>query len=825
MIDTLKEISIIQENMIQIPELLVPVGGSQQLIAAIENGADAVYLGGKFFNARQNASNFNDDELKKAIEYSHVRGANVYITLNTIINDLEMQEALEYANVVYQAGADAVIIQDIGFAGLVNKQLPQLPIHLSTQATVYNTEGVKIAERLGVSRVILARELSLIEIKNIVNESNIDIEVFAHGALCQCYSGQCYMSSMIGGRSGNRGKCAQPCRLPYTITSGTNDFNKEISNKGYYLSPKDLCTIEHLDKLIDTGIKCLKIEGRMKSSEYIAIVTSIYRKYLDLYAKKGKQEPVCSQDIKNLKQIYNRGGFSTGYLFSKQGRELITRERPKHCGTYLGKVVGRDAFKRYVDILLEDNLSIGDGIEIVNESLPGNIVTMIQKNNRKIDKGKKGEVVTIGYIKGNVKKRDLVYKISDKELNKNAQETFSGKNIKKVPVTGHFKAVENEPLSFSIRDQDGNEVKTISGFIPKPAINKPLQIKTAMEQISKTGATPFTIADCSFDIGQNLLVPLSEINSIRRKTLDDLIEIRKERYPNRKTTPVKIDNKNVKLNATPIVSVCLYKWLNNKALENIDADRIYVPFISLFEKKHIEAINNLKARGVQVFALIPPITRGEEDKCLKEQAKEFLNIGIDGVLIGNISHVEMLADCGLPIIGDYSLNIYNSQSIKAASKLGLKGITLSHELTLSEIKNICNCGIEMEATVYGRLPVMISEHCPIGSEISDKKDSIKCGLCQKGSYYLKDRTGAKFPVIGDPLSCRSTVLSFDKLYVPESVQGLSESGVTTFRLSINDESPCEINKLILIIKRELNGQKNEYFKQKGYMKGHYYKGV
>lgn len=813
-----------QQKKKGIPELLAPAGGPQQLIAAIENGADAVYLGGKLFNARQNAENFDADELEKALEYTHIRGANLYITLNTLISDTEIQEALEYANAVYEAGVDALIIQDIGLLSLIKKQLPDLPLHLSTQGTVYNSEGVKAAERLGAGRVILARELSLIEIEKIVKESNIEIEVFAHGALCQSYSGQCYMSSMIGGRSGNRGTCAQPCRLPYNITSGTGDIHKVISDKGYFLSPKDFCTIEHLDKLIAAGVKSLKIEGRMKSPEYVAIVTGIYRKYLNLYAEKHKQEPVSPQDLKNLAQIYNRGGFSTGYHFSNPGRDLITRERAKHWGTKLGIVTGRDEYKRSVDILLEEALAMGDGIEIVNEDLPGNIVTMMRKNGQKTDCGEKGDVLTIGYIDGSVKSGDPVYKISEKALNKSAQETFAGKYLAKAAVTGHFKAVSQEPISFCVRDEEGHEVTINGEFIPEPAITRPLTREAAEAQLGKMGSTPFMMTDCTFDIGQDLSVPLSEINLIRRKALDELTEIRKDRYPGRKAPAVRIDENNSKTIASANLSLYLYRWMPLSALENSRADRIYLPILSLFEKEHLEIVKQLKEKGMQVFAAVPPITRGEEDNYLKVRAGDLRETGIDGVLIGNIGHLELLADCGLPLVGDYSLNIYNSQSVKTAAHIGLKGVTLSHELTLSEIKNISNGGIALEATVYGRIPVMISEHCPIGSEVSNKSDGVKCGLCKKERYFLKDRMDAEFPVTGDAESCRSTVLHCEKLYVPEYAQELAASGVDVLRLYIDDEDPKEIREITALFIAALNGQKNDPMRQKGYTKGYYRRG-
>lgn len=807
----------------KIPELLAPVGGSKQLTAAVENGADAVYLGGRFFNARQNAENFDDYNLRKALEYAHIRGVNVYITLNTIISDFEMQQALEYANTVYEAGADAIIVQDIGFAGRVKKQLPDLPLHLSTQGTVYNSEGVRIAERLGFSRVVLSRELTITEIKDIVKKTGLELEVFAHGALCQCYSGQCFMSSMIGGRSGNRGTCAQPCRLPYSLRIAGNGTDK-TSDSGYYLSPKDLCTIEHLNQIVESGVKSLKIEGRLKSPEYVAIVTGLYRKYLELYAEKNSFLSIDPADMKDLKQIFNRGGFSTGYFFSRPGRDLITRERAKHWGTYLGKVVGRDSGKRFVDILLEDELSMGDGIEIVNENLPGNIVTMMQINRKKTANGKKGDIIKVGYIEGSIKKGDSVYKISDKALNKRAQETFSGKIFRRVHITGNFKAVLNEPMTLTVKDKDGNEVSVKSDYKTETAVNKPMYEETARTQINKTGSTPYIFDECNIEIAGDLSVPLSELNLIRRKALEELTILRSDRYPDRKPQPVQITDSYSKIASDPVLSVYLYKWANKEFIDNINADRVYLPFINSFDKGHLGIITGLKERGIQVMLSVPPITRGAEDRILKEQVSEVLNIGIDGVLIGNTGHIEILADSGLPVFGDYSLNIYNSLSVKAAAELGLKGITLSHELSLTEIKKIRNCGIETEATVYGRIPVMISEHCPIGSEISKRPDSIKCGLCERGRYCLKDRTGAEFPVTGDPLSCRSTILNCSKICVPEFTEEMFSSGVTTFRLYFDDEDKNEVQSIISLFRSALSGQKI-YYPGNKYTKGHYTRGV
>lgn len=793
-----------------LPELLAPAGGIKQLIAAVENGADAVYIGGRMFNARQNAANFDDDELKKALEYAHIRGVNVYVAMNILINDFEMEEALECAGKAYEAGADALIVQDIGFAGLLKENIPDLPLHLSTQGTIYSLEGVKMAEQMGFSRVILARELSLKEIEFIAGKSNIELEIFVHGALCQCYSGQCLMSAMIGGRSGNRGICAQPCRLPYSMVSTINGIRQPYSDRDYFLSPKDLCTVEFMDKLIESGVSCFKIEGRMKSPEYTAVATKIYRKYLDRYAETGKLGTIDPKDIKDLKQIYNRGGFTTGYLFEKQGKNLITWGRPKHWGVCIGKVVARDERKRLADIILYDDLSVGDGIEIANEQLPGNIVTKMQKNKQKIEKACKGETVTVGYIDGIIKKGDAVYKISDKSLNKNAGETFAGKFIKKIPVSAYFKATRGNPIFLKIWDENGNEADAESEFVPQAAVNKPLTSETAADQIGKTGNTPFCISDCYLDIEEGVSVPLSEINLIRRNALEILGEKRKNRYPERKRPHFKTDyaHNGVNLIKRPLLSAYLHAWADETILRDMGADRIYLPFIYDFEDYHAEIIKKLKSDGVQVFIAVPPVTSGEAGRSLKRQASELKDIGAEGILIGNIGHIELFSGCGLPLFGDSSLNIYNSESLVKASQLGLRGVMLSPELNDREIKSIRNNGIETEVAAYGRIPVMVSENCPIGSGISGKTGKLNCGLCLKGSYYLRDRTGAEFPVLGDPRSCRSTVLNCNRICRLESVRELLESGVGIFRMYIYDENPEEIKKTASLFKAAFYGKKD-----------------
>ncbi|MEW5897967.1 MAG: peptidase U32 family protein, partial [Bacillota bacterium] len=345
------------------PELLAPAGSWEALVAAVQNGADAVYLGGRSFNARQSAANFDDAELARAIEYAHVRGVKVYVTVNTLVAEEELEQAARFLFFLARAGADAAILQDLGLAALAREVVPELPLHASTQMTVHNSPAVAHLRRLGFQRVILARELHLAEVQRIKEETGAGVEVFIHGALCVCYSGQCLFSSLVGGRSGNRGRCAQPCRLPYTLVDG---HGRPLADPGrvgeYLLSPRDLNVSRHLPALIQAGVDAFKIEGRLKRPEYVATVVRVYRQLLDRAAALGPEKFfVAPEEAKDLAQIFNRE-FTAGYLFGRQGKLLMSFRRPNNRGVFLGRVRRRE--NGWLQVVLEDGLNVGDGLEV-----------------------------------------------------------------------------------------------------------------------------------------------------------------------------------------------------------------------------------------------------------------------------------------------------------------------------------------------------------------------------------------------------------------------------------------------------------------------------
>ncbi|WP_242855642.1 peptidase U32 family protein [Ruminiclostridium josui] len=570
-------------------ELLAPAGTYDAFLAAIENGADAVYLGGKLLNARAFAGNFDEEQLERALDYAHTRDTSIFLTMNTLVLDSEMQEAVEYAAKAYEMGVDAFIVQDVGLAANLKKLIPGITLHASTQMTIYSTEGIKAIEPLGFDRIVLARELNLEEVKSICGQTSLEIEVFVHGALCICVSGQCYMSSMIGGRSGNRGKCAQPCRMPYSIKRDGNDIGS-----GYLISPKDICYIDHLAELVAGGVTSLKIEGRMKSPEYVASVVGTYRKYLDLiYETKGISDSkkgihkVSQEDRHKLLQSFNRGGFSKGYLLGKTGPEMMAYEKPKNWGTPLGSVVTQDKSTNSVLIKLENTLGMGDGIEIWSGSKfqesPGGIITKIVKDKKLVRKAHKGDTVWVSVIKGNVGKGSRVYKTSDKEMLEQAAATYS-KGSRKSPIKANFTMKYGQVPVLNLQDAYGNTASAAGEQFPQKAVNKPLTKERILEQLKKMGTTPFYIMDINLDIDEDAVIPISELNNIRRSAAEQLeqkriLSFKKELTNFDKSTlnsilyfPGNVQKKN----KDKKISAIFYDYPDKMGFGDLDIDRVYL---------------------------------------------------------------------------------------------------------------------------------------------------------------------------------------------------------------------------------------------------------
>jgi len=716
-------------------ELLSPVGDFECLKAAVQNGADSVYFGANLFSARAFAHNFDEAELKKAIEYAKLRGVKTNLTLNTLIKDNEFDNAIKLASKAYEFGIDAIIIQDLGLAKKLIELFPDLPMHGSTQMTIHNLNGALKLQELGFKRVVLSRELSLTEIEYICKNTSIEIECFVHGALCISYSGQCLFSSMLGGRSGNRGKCAGPCRLPYKLIE-----NDKAIDSGYLLNTRDLCGLEFLPQLINAGVDCLKIEGRMKSPEYVATVTNIYRKYIDLAYSKNDFN-INIEDKKTLLQAFNRGNFSSGHLDSSENRNLVFKEKPNNMGLFIGIIQKYNPNKGHITLKIQEKLNIGDTISVGNENGSYKISELMNKNTN-LKETQVGQTVTIGRMKGNIKVGDKVYRLSSKELTTIAKESYK-KEVKKTALNCTVSIKKNTPISINIKSYTKNgiyknlDISCKLDYIPEIAQNRPLDKATIIKQISKTTDTPYYFKNINIDLDKNLFLPkISILNELRRTALSNvenfaISKIHRQLpesfvdYISKETDSTTLNNmrnfNNTKINsnATPKVSLLLNvlhsDWNYNK-LENIDS--IYIP-LKYFTSKKYSPVLKIISKKFDTYIYMPTIIKSNYENLFLANAEEAVEkYNIQGFVISNIGNLNLLhslfnnLDEYYKVIANYTFNVYNSETVLELKKLGISSFTLSPELDKQTITSLCNYNyLQKELIVYGKVPLLNINYC------------------------------------------------------------------------------------------------------------------
>lgn len=788
-------------------ELLIPVGDFDCLVSAVQNGADTVYFGSSMFNARANATNFDIDNLEKAIDYAKLRNVKTNLTINTLIKDEEFEEAVSLAKKAYEFGIDAIIVQDLGLATYLINELPNLPIHASTQMTVHNLEGVLQLEELGFKRVVLSRELTIDEIEYICKSSNVEIEAFIHGALCMSYSGQCLLSSTIGGRSGNRGKCAQPCRLPYELI---NEDNQTI-NKGYLLSPKDLCGIEYLPRLVQAGISCLKIEGRLKSPEYVAVTTRIYRKYLDL-ALEGKEVHLSDSDKLQLMQVFNRGGFSEGHLSSTPNKELVYKQKPNHMGLPLGSIISYNSKKGYIKLKLENTVSIGDSIQVEKENNNYNVSELLL-NNSNIKTASTGDIVEIGRLKGNISVNDKVFKTVDKCLSNEAKKTFSGTEYKKIPIYGDITIKKGFPISLTVSCDfgiyKGAKFNLETDILPVLATNSPISKERVISQLSKTGNTQFEFANIHVNLEDDLFIPnISCLNDLRRTAISNLENYAKSKY--KKTLEISthstsnVSNNSKPVHCNPSYCVLLNNLYLNTDYSNLDIDKLYIPFKYFFNSEYKELLNSL-CNLYKTYIYMPTIIRNSYHKQISNLDNIVNNYNISGFVISHISQLKFVAKYNLEIIGNYTLNVMNLNTSSFLEKLDLSTITISPELDKLTIIDMLNnsANTNFELIVYGTLPLMTSNYCLIGNTNHCLSTCNK--NCEKQSYYLKDRLGLLFKIVPDNIDTITTIYNSKTTSISHN-----EFNLSYVRMDFLDESIDEIKNVIDTIKAGNRLEGKEY---------------
>lgn len=779
-------------------ELLAPSGDMESLYAAVNNGADAIYMGGSKFSARAFAKNFSLEDLQEAVDYCHSYGVKVYITINTLIKQKELKEVLEYINELYNIGVDAIITQDLGLANVVMSLFGDLEIHASTQMTIHNKEASLFLKAMGFHRVVLARELSLNEIAEISKE--VETEIFVHGALCVCYSGQCLMSSMIGGRSGNRGRCAQPCRLPYDIIDKQNGMMKH----GYILSPKDMCTSAYIDQIIDSGVSSLKIEGRMKRPEYVAGVVQSYRKQVDAHLD-GIKITDGEQERKKLLQLFNREGFSKAYLFGNEGRDMMAYSNPKNTGVAVGRAIEGNVVELF------DALCINDGIRVGDE---GTLITNINKNGIDIEAAYGGEKVKI--TPQIYKKGDTIYKTTDNKLNEILKGTYTNKYNKKFKVEINVEFLPGLPIKLKCSYKGKNYEQV--GTVVETPINKPLTKGFIEEKLKKSGNTPFEIINVNFEAFNGGYLSAASINEVRRNLLSQLaISGSKREFK-------KIDFDGI--NFSRALDKSEYKGANIpdnlftvnsneqlKALEDLGVKAAAVDIYS----RYIDKDEALKSNIPDIYLKLPNISRKEFWSIVK-----FVDTNlhkIKGIITANLGFIEYFSK-KTQCIADYKLNIFNSESLGFVNEY-CDAAALSIELNKMEIKEIMSNfpkAYGAQILVYGKAELMVSEYCSVGSVLGGKSKDNSCKAQCKGDYTLKDRKGAEFVIRNDDF-CRSHIYNSVPINLIEEKGEMKKLGINYFRYDFIDESYEDTYRVADAV------MNNRTLELEQFTRGHYKRGV
>ena len=834
---------------IKIPELLAPAGSMESLKAAVNAGADAVYMAGKQFGARHYAANFDNAELREAVHYAHLRGVNVYITVNTLIKDHELPDLAKYLLFLYENGVDAILVQDVGVASIAKEIVPDLNLHASTQMTIHNTEGVKWAAELGFKRVVLAREMKLAEIEEIsktTRSEQIELEIFVHGALCYSYSGQCLLSSFIGGRSGNRGMCAQPCRKPYELVLGERDeygrpintskveimqsiiehqkskiFKVELKEK-YLLSTRDLALYRYLDRISKSPVSSLKIEGRMRSPEYVAIVVKTYRKALDSI-KKGRWKPL-KKDIDDLKLVFNRE-FTGGYLLEKDENSVMSRNRPGNRGVYIGHVIDYKKKNKEVVIELKNQITPekGDGIVFIN-SQNKNEYGMVIPESPSIHKNKAKFAA-----QHPLKSGTSVHITRRKSLLDKAQKIISGD---KHQIKVNLEIIIGKDGSISLRSKFNSpygallELKLIPDFKMENAIKKPVTEKIIETQFRKTGGTPFHIENIHIHYPGGLFAPVSELNKLRRELFEKIEQKLISEYCPEKT---KIKEAHDRLNKL------IPKWnikansirLNKKSIslaayaDDLDiiegaargkCDKIYFdPFThesNLNKALNLikEALSICKNTDTELILKLPKITSSHYLSALNPLLDEALNEGINGVMADSIGAAEYVLNLNpqIDLFASAGVNIWNYKSVEELKNV-FNSFTVSPELSKGEIRTLASSiptqRIEsnLELLVQGNLESIVSKDCI--PRIAEDKVLKNRGV-EKPFVGLEDIKNHLFPIRLDN-ELRTHILNSVELCLVDSIPQITKIGIDTIIIDARGRTKKYAQDMSSIYKRAI----------------------
>jgi U32 family peptidase len=799
------------EQRLQRPELLAPAGDWDCVKAAIENGADAVYFGLDRFNARMRAQNFTEADLPELMAYLHRRGLRGYITLNTLIFTGELGDIEQYLRTIIAAGVDAAIVQDVGLCRLIRSLSPDFPIHASTQMTITSAAGVQFAEALGAQLVVLARECSLTDIAKIRERSigpGLPLEVFVHGALCVAYSGQCLTSEALGGRSANRGECAQACRMPYDLV--VNGEVWELGDRRYLLSPQDLSGLVVLPELVRSGLASLKIEGRLKAPDYVASVTKVYRQAIDRILASDQPETIesspTSSDEYQLEMAFSRGLYS-GWFKGINNQELVHGEYAKKRGVYLGRVIGvQDSRDSTVAIELVETLSQsaqikpGDGVVFAGDYAQsqeiGGRVYGVQHQ------GPPGRHVLLSFGRGlelgRLQRGDRLYKTSDPDLDKQVRQTYTGDQPRvQRPIAIEAWGKLGDPLTLIARDEQGHIVQVESAMALAAAERQPLSADRLRDQLGRLGNTPYQLAELRNEVADGVILPISELNRLRRSIVEQLDRQRSapkswqlcETVSHRDLWP------DFDVVSTPVIDskpslITLVRSIDQlRAATEFGIPTLYCEFENPSHyKAAVAEFRSIQQPHQSIWLAPPRITKPGEIYIL-DQVKQG---AADGYLVRNYDHLVYFAD--QPCIADFSLNIANPITAAYFKQYPqIQRLTASYDLNVQQLEDLLRSAPHwFEVTIHQHMPMFHMEHCVFCAFMSEGSDFTNCGRpCETHQVSLRDRVGTDHVLRADA-GCRNTLFNGVAQTGAEAVQRLLSVGLRQFRLEFVDESPAEI---------------------------------
>jgi len=794
------------------PEILAPAGNWDCAKAAVENGADAIYFGLDRFNARMRAENFTEADLPELMAFLHRRGVKGYVTLNTLIFPQELREAEQYLRSIIAAGVDAAIVQDVGICRLIRFLSPDFPIHASTQMTVTTAIGVEFAKNLGCELVVLARECSLTEIRKIQQQLgerriSLPLEVFVHGALCVAYSGQCLTSEALGGRSANRGECAQACRMPYDLIADGETVN--LGDRKYLLSPQDLSGLEVLPDLVKAGISSLKIEGRLKAPEYVANVTRTYRQALDRVMESLEETDFCSEsDRYNLEMSFSRG-LSTGWLKGINNQELVHARFGKKRGVYLGQVAR--VRPEQVMLTLEAPAKPGDGV-VFDSGHP----EQKEEGGRIYAVEQRGQETILMFGRNDLNWRrihpgDRLWKTSDPELDRQLRQTFAGETPRfqraiHLEVYGEL----GRSLTVIARDEQGHIVQVESTMPLVAAEKQPLTIDRLREQFGRLGNTPFCLGELTSHLKGDLMLPMSELNRLRREIVAGLERQRTQPQRWQLNPQQTLNDVLPKPSTTAVTAPTLIPLVRRLSqLEAVLQSGSKLIYCELEDPRaYRQAVQRVRSvatsDGVppQIFVAPPRITKPGENWILQQVR----SAEADGYLVRNYDHLKYFAD--QRCIGDFSLNVANSLTADYFMQFGLERLTASYDLNIAQLEDLIrSCpGDWLEVTIHQHMPMFHMEHCVFCAFLSEGTDYTNCGRpCEKAEVKLRDRVGTEHLLQADA-GCRNTVFNGTAQTGAEYGQRLISLGVRSFRLEFVNETPDQVCQTIDCYQQLLEGK-------------------